>query len=124
MNACGHDGDGTDADMGDGRTRRLCARCTSTLRPPEPRLLTRDECEKASTQCPACPKCKCTAGTQYEAGPVLESKQHLICAACGEQWVGTAEEMAKAAYADAAYDRLLSLDNMDADEHDRHGDKP
>lgn len=117
FNDCGHATmDGAPADLGDGRERVLCARCRGTLRPPDVKFLDKRDLEKASTACPACPKCNTPAGTRFEA-PVQAGE--LICAACGHVWTGSADELAKAAYADAAYDRLLSLEGVDADEHDR-----
>jgi hypothetical protein len=50
-------------------------------------------------RCPKCPKCRPEAYNYVPDAP----KVNLVCAACGDGWLGTADELAQAARADAAY---------------------
>ena len=57
------------------------------------------------TDCPACPKCRATAGSSEdsETGRALRGTV-LQCKACGFAWTGTRSERAQAERADAAWE--------------------
>lgn len=59
--------------------------------------------------CPPCPKCGAGAGTRAGGSEMAAyarrlGPSHLSCAACGHVWEASAEDVARAAKADAAWE--------------------
>lgn len=56
--------------------------------------------------CPVCPHCDCAVGTPCRFADRWIGPDHatLFCPACGAGWVGTADDVAKAERAQAAWE--------------------
>ena len=62
--------------------------------------------ETSATDCPYCPKCGLPCGTRESDQISDRSDPRLLsCAACGEVWFGTDEQVVQAKAADAAWRR-------------------